>query len=182
MKKHHMFLFALACIVIMATACKSAAAHITANPNEAEANGWFRTALRVSHGCAGSSTIAVQVTLPDGAISVRPQVKPGWTIDIKKRALAQPIAGPHGPVTEVVEQVTWRGGPLPDAYFDEFGLAMKLPNRPGETLYFPTVQECEDGENRWTEIPAEGQAWGDVDKPAPFVRLKGLGAQDHSKH
>lgn len=176
-------LSALVAMVVIVTAFTgNAAAHITANPNEASADGWFRTALRVSHGCEGSPTVAIQVKLPDGVISVRPQIKPGWTIEIKMRELEQPIEGPHGIVTEVVDEITWHGGPLPDAYFDEFGLSMKLPNKPGEILYFPTIQKCENGVNRWIEIPAKGESWGDKDKPAPYVTLKASGTHDHSKH
>jgi uncharacterized protein YcnI len=59
---------------------------------------------------------------------------------------------------------------LPDAYFDEFGLSMRLPAEEG-TLYFATVQECEEGVQRWIEIPAAGQAWDDLEEPAPFVTL-----------
>lgn len=149
-----------------------AAAHVTANPNQADAGWYFRTALRVPHGCEGSATVAVRVKIPAGVISVKPQMKPGWTITLKTRTLDEPVdAGKGRIITEVVDEVAWRGGPLPDAYFDEFGLTMKLPARPGETLYFPLVQECQEGVHRWIEIPAEGQAWGELDEPAPFVRL-----------
>lgn len=159
-----------------------AAAHITANPNESEADSWFRTALRVSHGCAGAATIAVKVKIPPGPISVRPQAKPGWAIEIKMRQLEPPIHGPHGLVTEVADEITWRGGPLPDAYFDEFGLSMRLPNEPGKILYFPTIQECEKGTEYWVEIPATGEAWGDKDKPAPYIRLKPAAMDGHAHH
>lgn len=163
---------AMICGLSFAGLAGSAAAHVTANPNEAEAGGYFRTALRVSHGCEGSATVAVRVKPPEGVISVRPQAKPGWEITITMRKLDQPIDAGHGRmVTETVDEIAWRGGPLPDAHFDEFGLSMKLPAEPGRRLYFPTVQECENGVHRWIEIPAAGQAWGDLDQPAPFVTL-----------
>ncbi|MGE0775792.1 MAG: DUF1775 domain-containing protein, partial [Sphingomonadaceae bacterium] len=38
-------------------------------------------------------------------------------------------------------------------------------------LYFPTVQTCVSGENRWVNIPASGQAWHDVENPAPVIEL-----------
>lgn len=147
-------------------------AHVTANPNEASADSYFRTALRVGHGCEGSSTIAVRVKLPDGITSARPEMKPGWAIDIKMRKLDKPIDAGHGRmISEVVDEIAWRGGPLPDAYFAEFGLSLKLPNTPNATLYFPLVQECEKGAHRWIEIPAAGQGWNDLKEPAPFVRV-----------
>jgi periplasmic copper chaperone A len=165
-----LFHIAAAAAVLAGLAAGDAAAHVTANPNQAPADSWFRTALRVSHGCEGTPTIAVRVQLPDGVVSVRPQMKPGWDISIKMRTLDQPIEGPHGAITEVVDEIAWRSGPLPDAYFDEFGLTMRLPAEQG-TLYFPTVQECEEGIHRWIEIPSGGQAWGDLDEPAPFVTV-----------
>jgi uncharacterized protein YcnI len=160
---------ALAGALLLAGA-SPALGHVTANPDQAPADSWFRTALRVSHGCEGSPTVAVRVKLPDGVLSVRPQMKPGWEISITERKLDPPIEGPHGTVTEVVDEIAWRGGPLPDAYFDEFGLSMRLPAEQA-TLYFPTVQECEQGVHRWIEIPAGGQEWDDLEEPAPFVTL-----------
>jgi uncharacterized protein YcnI len=149
-----------------------AQAHITARPNEAAAGGYFQTALTVSHGCKGSATVALRVTIPDGVASVKPQMKPGWRVDIRKRTLAAPQKGPHGTtITEVVDEVSWRGGPLPDHLFDSFGLVMKLPDRPGSTLYLPVVQECEQGELRWVERPAG--SGGHLHAPAPAIRLKG---------
>jgi copper(I)-binding protein len=49
-------------------------------------------------------------------------------------------------------------------------LFLKLPAKTGP-LYFPTVQQCEKGETRWTDIPAAGQAWRDVPHPAPVLQL-----------
>jgi uncharacterized protein YcnI len=166
------FRAALGSAIMLAGISANVSAHVTANPNQAPADSWFRTALRVGHGCEGSPTVAVRVKLPDGVISVRPQMKPGWEISITMRKLDQPIQGPHGTVSEVVDEIAWRGGPLPDAYFDEFGISMRLPAQPGRTLYFPTVQECELGVHRWIEIPAGGQAWDDLEEPAPYVTLE----------
>jgi len=157
-------------VLLFGLAVGDANAHVTANPDQAPADSWFRTALRVSHGCEGTPTVAVRVRMPDGVLSVRPEMKPGWEISITMRTLDQPIEGPHETVTEVVDEVAWRGGPLPDAYFDEFGLSMRLPAEEG-TLYFPTVQECEEGVHRWIEIPSAGQEWGDLEQPAPFVTI-----------
>ena len=153
-------------------AAGTAHAHVTANPNEAPADSYFRTAFRVGHGCAGAATTAVRVKIPDGVLAVKPQVKPGWSIEIKMRKLEKPAELGHGrTVSETVDEIAWRGGPLPDAHFDEFGLSMRLPAQAGNTLYFPFVQECEQGVHRWIEIPAQGQKWDDLREPAPFIRL-----------
>lgn len=164
---------ALAVTALAVTTAGSAQAHVTANPDEAPSGSYFRTALRIGHGCDGAATVAVRVKIPDGIISARPQMKPGWQISITMRKLDKPVDAGHGrTVAEVVDQIEWRGGPLPNAYFDEFGLSLKLPAAPaGETVYFPVVQECETGVHRWIEIPSGGRKWGDLDQPAPFVTL-----------
>ena len=48
---------------------------------------------------------------------------------------------------------------------------MKLPAKPGGTLWLRTVQVCEGGEHPWTEIPTGKQRWSDLRSPAPFITL-----------
>lgn len=167
------FLMRALCALPIVAIVTPAFAHVTAGPNEAVAGNYFQTAFNVPHGCEGSSTVSVRIKIPDGVTAVKPQMKPGWEVGIKMRPLEKPVDAGHGRmISETVDEVSWRGGPLPDNLFDTFGLVMKLPDTPGKTLYFPTVQECEKGVTRWIEIPAEGQKWGDVKQPAPFIRLK----------
>lgn len=149
-----------------------ARAHTVADPNEGAAGAYQRTAFRVSHGCKGSPTVAVTIRLPESIVAARPMPKPGWTLTVKMRPLDPPIDGGHGTkIHEAPSEVTWRGGPLDHAHFDEFVLLMRLPNKEGETLYFPTIQTCEKGEHAWIGIPAAGQKWNDIPEPAPFVKL-----------
>jgi len=156
-----------------ALAAQPAAAHVVADPSKGPADGYFRTFFRLTHGCHGSPTVALRIRIPDDVLSVKAQPKPGWSIAITRRKLDQPAVGRHGqPVTEAVSEVEWRGGPLADSEFDEFGLAMRLPEGVGRKLWFAVVQRCIDGETRWTDIPAEGQPWGSVPNPAPFVLLE----------
>ena len=151
----------------------AAQAHVTAQPGEAAANSYFQMAFSVPHGCDGSATIALRVKIPEGVTSVKPQMKAGWTVDIKQRKLDTPLQAEHGkPITETVDEVSWRGGPLPDNLFDTFGLVMKLPDTPGANLYFPVVQECESGVHRWIEVPVGEQKREELREPAPLVRLK----------
>jgi uncharacterized protein YcnI len=162
-------LFAAATVVIFASA--PATAHVTLDRNEAPADSFFNAMVNVPHGCEGSPTLRVRVRIPDGVIGVKPQPKPGWDLAIRREKLAQPIVESHGrTITEVVAEVTW-SGKLLDENFDQFGIHMRLPNKPGETLYFPAVQECEKGVHRWIEIPAAGKSRGDYKEPAPFLRL-----------
>jgi uncharacterized protein YcnI len=145
-----------------------ASAHVTANPREAAANGYTKHDFRVGHGCDGSPTTKVAIQIPDGVISVKPQVVPGWTIAVTKGPIT-PYESEGQTISEGVKEVSWTGGPLPDEHMLEFGLSMKMPDKEGETLYFPTVQTCQQGEHRWITIPVEGQE--EPDEPAPAIKL-----------
>ena len=150
-----------------------ARAHSVADPSEGTAGGYLRSAFRVTHGCKGSATTAVTIRIPEGVLSAKPMPKAGWTIETKTRPLDTPVDSGHGfKIREAVTEVTWAGGRLENAHFDEFVLSMRLPDKPGATLYFPMVQTCEKGSNSWTGIPATGQKWGDLPEPAPFITLK----------
>ncbi len=51
-------------------------------------------------------------------------------------------------------------------------MSLKMPaGKPGESIYFPTIQKCEQGETRWIQIPAEGESEDDLESPAPAVVL-----------
>jgi len=163
----------LALVFSAAACCSHALAHITAQPNEAVAGTYFETSFNVPHGCDGSSTVAIQVTIPAGVLSVKPQMKPGWQVEARTQVIDPPLKGEHGAgTTQAVSSVEWRGGPLPDGLYDRFGILMKLPDTPGKTLWFPVVQTCENGRREWTDIPADGQSVHALHGPAPFVRLQ----------
>lgn len=150
----------------------SALAHATLERREAPTNGYYKAVVQVGHGCAGSPTHTVRVRIPDGVTSAKPQPKPGWKMAIKRTKLAKPVDGGHGrTIDEVVSEVSWSGGLLADNEFDEFKIMMKLPDRPGTTLYVPVVQECKDGVHRWIEIPDAGKPSKDLKEPAPALLL-----------
>jgi uncharacterized protein YcnI len=174
----------LAAAALCCGASLPALAHITANPNQGVAGSYFQTALLVSHGCGGSATIALKVTIPASVLAVKPQMKPGWTISETRRAAA--VTAPQGTVASAahseggahaapVDTIEWRGGPLSNEQFDSFGLLMKLPDTAGQTLYLPVEQVCEQGRRAWADLPAAGQAWHDVPSPAPYVKLTPAG-------
>ena len=149
--------------VLAGLAAVPAAAHVTLDLAEAPADSYVRVAIRVPHGCSGAATTAIRLQVPPGLRGVKPAPKPGWTLAIVPgEAGAAPAApgaaaGDHGE-GPTVKEVAWRGGPLPDGQFDEFLLLFRTPAAPGETLWFPFVQECEGGAvARWIERPQPGQ-------------------------
>jgi periplasmic copper chaperone A len=127
----------------------------------------------VPHGCGGSATTKVAIQLPEEIISVTPTVNPNWTVETM-------LTGPDPEVTGsqdddagdgAVQVVYTATTPLPDGLRDTFELSMRLPDLPGQTLAFPIVQTCEDGEIAWTQVADDGADAHDLATPAPVLRL-----------
>lgn len=163
-----------AAVVAAATlAVSSADAHITLQNREAAIGSFYKAVFVVPHGCAGSATIKIRVQIPDGVIDVKPMPKPGWNVETVKAKYANPYDFHGGKLTEGVKEVDWSGGKLPDDFYDEFVLSMFLTGdlKPDTMLYFPTVQECEQGISRWIDIPADPTHAHDSKWPAPGLKL-----------
>ena len=161
-----------AAVSLAAALAAPALAHVTLDPPQAAADSYFKLNVRVPHGCEGTATLRVRVRIPEGVLGVKPQPKPGWELSTVKTKHNPPIKDSHGRETiEVVSEVVWSGGKLLDEHYEEFGLHLKLPDKPNTLIYFPTVQECEKGVHRWVEIPEPGKKWGDYKSPAPVLKL-----------
>jgi uncharacterized protein YcnI len=150
-----------------------ASSHVTLATKEAPVGADYKAVFRVPHGCKGSATVKLSVEVPNGMIAVKPQPKPGWQIEIVKGAYDKPYHLYRSEIAEGVKSVTWFGGKLPDDYYDEFALVGHLDKglQPGSRLYFPVVQTCEQGVERWVEIPDDSHSTERPHFPAPFVHL-----------
>lgn len=157
--------------VAMALAAMPASAHVTVSPSETAAGAYTVLTVSVPHGCDGSATTKVSIQIPEEIVSVTPSVNPGWTPQKTMVALATPIKDSHGnEITERVAEVVYTAKtPLPDDLRDTFELSLRLPETPGKTLVFPSVQTCEQGETAWVQVPAAGQKADDLEHPAPSM-------------
>jgi len=155
-------------------AATPATAHVTIDPGEAPADGYATLQVQVPHGCDGSATRVVRVRIPESVPAVTPQVHPGWEVTTKegpKHAVEL-----HGEkVTRGVKEVVWTATvaePLPDDRLDVFGMSVKLPaGEAGDTVYFPTVQECVEGQAGWIQIPKANESADELESPAPALVL-----------
>jgi uncharacterized protein YcnI len=164
-----------------AFACLSAAsapgfAHVTLERQEVPVGSSYKAVLRVPHGCSGSPTTTIRVRVPAGLIAVKPMPKPGWQLDTVTGKYPKPFMLRGAPVTEGVTEISWSGGKLPDAHYDEFVFVGTIAEElgGGQTIYFPVVQECEQGVHRWIEIPTDKQSDGHGPgsaEPAAALRL-----------
>ncbi len=144
-----------------------AAAHIEPTIEEAPAGGEVTFALIVPHGCddPAADTTGLEVQMPDGVEEVVPEAVPGWDVTVRE---SDPIV------------VSWEGGPLPDGQFQEFGLSVAMPDTPGETLLFPTIQSCGNQEVSWIEETPEGGE--EPEHPAPAITLTEAAADQSHSH
>ena len=162
-------------IVVATLAASSASAHITLQSGRATIGTDYRAVLSVPHGCAGSPTVKLRVQIPEGVIAVKPVPTEGWKVDVVNGKYATGYDYQGARVSEGAKEVVWSGGKLADHDTAEFIFSVFLTGslKPNTTLYFPVVQECEQGVSRWIEIPAKGPGGHDHEGkwPAPGIKL-----------
>jgi len=162
--------FAIAAALV-AVSSSFAFAHVELATESAPIDSFYKAVLTVPHGCEGSPTVRLRVQIPEGVIAVKPMPKAGWQLEIVKGKYENSYDFYGTKLTEGVKEISW-SGKLPDEYYDEFVFQGKLTDslKPG-MLYFPTVQECEKGTERWIEIPAQGKDPESYEHPAPGLKL-----------
>ena len=129
----------------------SAAAHVTVEPASVVAGRYAKLSFRVGHGCDGRPTQRVEIHMPAGFHVAKPQPKPGWTLSTRMEPVITDVKVHGKPVTQVLAQATWVGGPLPDDQFDEFALMVQVPATAGP-VPIRVRQVCDQGEHDWREI------------------------------
>lgn len=155
----------------LALAGSSALAHVTLERREAAAGSYYKAVLGVPHGCGREATTAIEVTIPEGFITARPQAKPGWTLAITNAPYARAYSSHGREIREGARTITWSGGNLPNEHYEEFVLVGQIDASvaPGP-LYFPVVQTCAKGEARWVEVPQPGST-AHLANPAPSLTV-----------
>jgi periplasmic copper chaperone A len=158
----------------------AAGAHVTLNPNTAAAKGFTELLIRVPNEQDNASTTKVAVQFPPGFVSASYQPKPGWTVTVQKRKLAKPVKTDDGEVTEEVAGMTFTGtgkglGAIPPGAFQDFPISVQVPDKAGQTLWFPALQTYSNGQVvRW--ITKDESA----DEPAPHVDVTAAAGEAHA--
>jgi uncharacterized protein YcnI len=149
-------------------------AHVFIEGKQAAVGADYKAVFVVPHGCSGSSTTKLRVQIPEGVIATEAKAVAGWNVEIVKGKYTSEYDYNGGKVAEGIKEVAWTGGKLPDKTRQEFVIETYLTGglKPNTTLYFPVVQECEQGVSRWIEIPPDGATRSHEGKwPAPGVKL-----------
>ena len=161
-------------VLIVLGGAGAASAHVAIVEEQVEAGSTALITLQFSHGCDGSPTTVVRIGMPAEVAQVWPTINANWDVAKVTETLDTPVAGGHGEqITERVTEVVYTAhAPVADGYRDVFVLSVPIPeDAAGTTLYFPTIQTCEQGETAWIEIPAEGQSADDLESAAPSVEV-----------
>lgn len=181
--RHLMLQFAAAS-ALTAFSAVTAYAHASLETPAAAAGG-YKAVIGIPHGCDGQATHTVRVEVPEGYIGVKPMPKPGWTLAVETGDYQNTYTLHGDEVSSGTKTVTWSGGSLEDAHYDEFVLSGSLSGvEEGQKLFFVTTQLCADGEVAWNEIPADGQNPHSLAHPAPGLTIlaSGGGHDDHAGH
>lgn len=145
--------------VAAALAALPAAAHNNLTSYYAPAGYLHDLELRVTHGCKGSPVKEVKVRIPEGVMRVQVENNRDWQIETKMRKLPKPIPGEGGNmITETVEEIIWKNpkSPMPaGGFFEGFKFRAALPDKPGEIVFFRSINVCVNGEERYIDLPKE---------------------------
>lgn len=150
---------ATAALVLAAPIAASAHVHVT--PTSTEAGATSELAFSFSHGCDGSPTTAVEVSIPDEVTAVALIANAGWQVE--------------SAVVDGARTVAFTADrAIPDGVRETLELEVTLPEgaADGTVLAFPTLQSCEVGETLWGDVDPE------ADAPAPTITI-GAAAHGH---
>ena len=159
----------LAVLLVLAPA---ASAHVTVSSDDAAPGGFGKLTFRVPNESDTASTVAVRIQIPEEAAMgfLQAQPVPGWTVEMTRTQLDEPLEVEGQRLTEYVSLVEFRaedGGIAPDR-FEEFALSGG-PFPDVETVSFPTIQVYSDGEEAaWIEPTVDG---AEPESPAPTLSL-----------
>jgi periplasmic copper chaperone A len=141
-----------------------AEAHVSIASGPAFANVSQEVAFGVGHGCQGADTYRVQVEIPAGVTSVRPETSDFGQVDVETDAAGTVVA------------VTWTKSESSvldaDTQYYKLLLRLKAPAQPFTTIYLPARQTCRAGDGSETVVDWVGIDETDTTvEPAPMLYL-----------
>ena len=150
-------------VAIVALIPSHAVAHVSIASGPAFANTSQEVAFGIGHGCAGADTYRVQVDIPAGVTSVRPETSDFGQVDVQTDASGSAIA------------VSWTKSDahvLPaDTQYYRLLLRLKAPDQPFSIVYLPAHQTCRADDGTETVVDWVGMDPAVVDgvEPAPAL-------------
>ncbi len=131
-----------------------AGAHVTVSAPEAEPGGFATLTFNAPNERDDATTTSLRVSMPEDAplafVSVEPV--PGWTVDVEREALDEPVTVEGEELSQAVSSITWSGGSIGAGQFQRFVVSAGPLPEDSDSLTFPAVQTYSDGEEvAWIE-------------------------------
>lgn len=161
-----------------------ASAHVTAKVlgEAAQQGGYSKITFRAPNEDDTAGTVKLEIKMPADApiTSARTRPMAGWTAQITKAPLDEPITVHGAEIKEAVSTVTWTaaaGTRIAPGEFEEFELSVgPLPET--DQLVMPAIQTYEGGKVvAWDQPPTEDGS--EPEHPAPVIELAPEG-DDHA--
>ena len=173
--------FSLVIVIAATLALPSFAfAHVVVKPNQAGVGAFtdFTVGVPVER---DMPTVSLRLVMPEDLNFVTPLVKPGWKVDVKKKAVTdssgKPIMSEDGdePV-EVVSEIIWSGGEIPPGFKDTFTFSAQTPTKE-TTLQWKAYQTYKDKsvvswEASADSQPKDAEGKPDFSKVGPYSETK----------
>jgi len=146
------------------TAPTTAWAHVSIASGPAFADTTGEVTFAVGHGCEGSDTYRVDVEIPGGVTSVRPETSDFGDVNV--------MTDDAGTIVMVSWQKPDQDVQPKDTQYYKLHIRLKPPAAPFSTLYFPAHQTCKAEDGTLTVVDWVGldEAESDVE-PAPVLHL-----------
>lgn len=185
-------------------------AHITFTPNYGAPSGWyFTTSMKIPHGKPGHFTTKIEVSVPYGILTVKPEDIHGWDITIQERDITPYVS--HGnTISKGPSTIIYQANTAADALDDKHLMTVDFQTKIGcdfkssettntewqgeYTLWWPTKQYYSTENSldiidtdEWTGIPEnKDSAWATAKpKPSPYTFIyssnKCINEQDKSQ-
>lgn len=163
----------------------AAAAHVSVTPTSTTEGGYSQLTFSVPSESTETKTNRIEVALPTEAPFTSVRVKPveGWTAEVVRGDLPEPVVVEGATLTEAPLMVVWTATDeehqLDAQQFQTFSLSVGTLPEAGMTVELPVTQSYADGTERvWDEPAVEGE--DEPENPAPsFVTTASEGTDGH---
>ncbi|MCU1407688.1 MAG: hypothetical protein JWQ43_3991 [Glaciihabitans sp.] len=165
--------------VAMAVAVPLAAsAHVSINPNAAVAGSYSLVTFKVPNESATAATNKVEVSLPTDTPFTSVSYVPvtGWTTEIVRETLPEPVEVGESEITEAATSVIWTadsGSEIISGQLQQFALSLGPVPDTG-SIALPAEQTYTDG-----TVVSWSETEDDAEHPAPVLYINDSAPSDH---
>lgn len=152
-------------LIVMLILPLSAEAHVVVRPAEVRTAAFqtFTVGVPVEKEVP---TVGLRLVLPSSLQHVTPNVKPGWTITVKRDGTVEDAR---------VSEIVWAGGMIPPGQRDELLFSAQAPVEPG-TVQWKAYQSYQDGSVvSWDRAQSTEE---DLENTGPYSETRVIGTTD----